>query len=70
MLFYILIIMLPLHYWAHCKCTAATDVLGYYHPQRNSWCDQECEEAAAAKDAAYKDSLQSVALRRSTRSIS
>lgn len=39
---------------SHCMRTAAQDVLGYYRPQRNSWFDQECRAAAAAKDTAYK----------------
>ena len=48
---------------SHCMRTAAEDVLGYYRPQRNNWYDQECREASAAKDAAHRDTLQSVATR-------
>ena len=48
---------------SQCMRTAAENVLGYYRPLRNDWYDQECREAAAAKDAAYKDTLQSIATR-------
>ena len=43
--------------------TAAKNILGYHRPLRNSWYDQECREATAAKDAAYRATLQSVATR-------
>ena len=37
-------------------------VLGFERPsQRNQWYDEECREATAAKNAAYKKTLQSAA---------
>ena len=48
---------------SHCMRTAAEDVLGYYRPQRNNWYQQDCRAVLAAKDAAHRDTLQSVTTR-------
>lgn len=48
---------------SHCMRTAAEKVIGYFRPKRNSWYDQECEMATAAKTAAYKEMLHTVATR-------
>lgn len=48
--------------WRHCQQairSAATDVLGFTRrPQRNSWFDEECRLAHAAKNEAYQAMLQ------------
>lgn len=55
------------HMWAHISHslrTTAEEVLGFQRPPpRNPWYDQECREAAAAKDAAYRRTLQAGATR-------
>lgn len=44
--------------------TSAVEILGFQRPPtRNPWYDQECREAAAAKDAAYRRTLQAGATR-------
>ena len=43
--------------------TAAEEVIGYHCPRRNQWHDQECRDATAEKDSAYKATLQSVVTR-------
>ena len=52
--------------WTHISRsirTAAEEVLGYHRPRRNQWYDQECRDATAVKDAAYRATLQSVVTR-------
>ena len=49
---------------SHYLGTTAKTVLDFERPpQRNQWYDEECREAAAAKNAAYKKTLQSAATR-------
>jgi sorting nexin-29 len=44
--------------------TSAVEILGFQRPpKRNSWYDQECREATAAKNAAYRRTLQAGATR-------
>ncbi|XP_037930779.1 uncharacterized protein LOC119665622 [Teleopsis dalmanni] len=49
---------------SHSLRTTAEDVLGFQRPpRRNQWYDEECRQATAAKNAAYKRTLQSAATR-------
>ncbi|XP_037928856.1 uncharacterized protein LOC119663271 [Teleopsis dalmanni] len=49
---------------SHSLHTTAEDVLGFQRPpRRNQWYDEECRQATAAKNAAYKRTLQSAATR-------
>ncbi|XP_043064095.1 uncharacterized protein LOC122320085 [Drosophila ficusphila] len=53
--------------WAlisHSLRTSAEEVIGFQRPPtRNPWYDQECRDAKAAKDAAYRRTLQAGATR-------
>jgi len=53
--------------WGHISHSlreAAQDTIGFKRPpQRNQWYDEECREASATKDAAYRRTLQSGATR-------
>jgi hypothetical protein len=48
---------------AQCIRTAAEETVGYRKPKKVTWYDEECRQAAIAKDAAYKATLKSAATR-------
>ena len=49
---------------SHSLRSTVETVLGYERPsKRNQWYDEECREATAAKNAAYRRTLQSAATR-------
>ena len=43
--------------------TAAEEVIGFHRHRRNQWYDQECRDATAIKNLAYRATLQSIVTR-------